>query len=210
MPALPHTAAMAEARTDTTGAALPGRADRNRLTQRALSLAAAEAAAGHLDGRIEATLAANGCGDVFPDRASLAAEAQTQWWQRLLGRLDATLNEDLAGIPCDAVADLIQQAWYATTVELPGYLALVASAAGTATVRRGALRYARLLALFAGEAAVDDDPLAAARTGMQLVEQMSSAAVAPVVKTANWAAGATVAAVTGPWRRARRMLGVPG
>ena len=199
---------MAAARTDTTGAAFSEGPDRNRLTQRAVTLAAAEAAAGHLDDRIEATLAAHGCGDVFPDRAALAAEAQTQWWQRMLGRLDATLNEDLAGIPCDAVTNVIQQAWLATTVELPGYLALVASAAGTATVRRGALRYARLLALFAGQAAVDDDPLTAARTGMRLVEQLSSAAVTPAVRTATWAAGATVAAVTSPWRRARRVLGL--
>jgi hypothetical protein len=165
-PATPHTAATAAPRTDTTGAARPERPDRYRLTQRALALAAAEAAAGNLDDRIDATLAAHGYGDVFADRAALAAEAQTQWWQRLLGRLDATLNEDLAGISCDAVARMIQQAWQATVLELPGYLALAASASGAVTVRRGALRYARLLALFAGAASVDDEPLGAARTGM--------------------------------------------
>lgn len=153
--------------------------------QRALSLAAAQAAAGHLDGRIEATLSANGCGDVFPERAALAAAAQSHWWQRLLGRLDALIDDDVAGIPGDATTSAIQAAWTATVRDLPGYLALSASAAGSVKVRRDLLRYARLLALFAGQAGVDEDPIVAARTGLALVELLSSAATSAATATAS-------------------------
>jgi hypothetical protein len=156
-----------------------------RGIQRALSLAAAEAAAGHLDGRIEATLAAQGCGHLFADRAELAAAAQSHWWLRLLGRLDCLLDDDPASVPAESRAAAIQQGWRTTVAELPGYLALAASAAGEVTVRRGALRYARLLALFAGRATVDDDPMFAARAGLSLVKELS-AATAPAASAPPW------------------------
>ncbi|MDQ6615348.1 MAG: hypothetical protein M3083_11525 [Actinomycetota bacterium] len=168
------------------------RLSRYRMIERALPIAAQHAAAGHLDRRIEAALAAGGCGPAFANRAELAAAAQTQWWQRLLSRLDAMLDADVAGIPGAVVTAAIQQAWDATVSELPGYLALAATAAGEPNVRRGTLRYARLLALFAGLATVDDEPVGAARTGITLIEQVSSASAGPPSAEATAGAGSPV------------------
>ena len=150
---------------------------RYRLEQRALAVAAA-AAAGGVEG-IETTLAAMGWSDVLPDRLAIATAAQREWWQGLLARVDAGLDDDLAGMTPAARTAAVRAAWSEQRRDAASHLLLSSLGAGTVEHDAAERRFARLLALFAGTATVVDDFEAAADVGLALVRELGGSGPGP-------------------------------
>jgi hypothetical protein len=153
-----------------------------RRQRRALEAAAAGAAGGHLAnvdfGTIDAVLASQGLGGAFADGAALAVAAQSEWWHRLFGRIDCDLDDDLTGASAAESLEVVQRAWAANQRDMAGYLILAWSAAHHPAVRRDGRRYARLLALLAGQASPHDLPSKAMATGLALVDDLTRAGAA--------------------------------
>jgi hypothetical protein len=131
-----------------------------RRQRRALERAAAQAASGRI---VEADPAA------FRDPAALAAAAQSEWWHRLLGRIDGDVDDDLSGASVADCLETVRRAWARQRRDMAGHLLLAWTCPSHPRVRRDGLRYARLLALFAGLAEPHDPPLVAAAEGLALI-----------------------------------------
>ena len=138
-----------------------------RRRRRALELAARAAAAGRF---VEIDTAVFSGGDL--GRAELAAAAQSEWWQRLLGRIDCDFDGDPTGFAQEECAETVRRAWALQARDMSGYLALAWACPGDARVRRDGLRYARLLAMFAGLARPEEPPVEAARRGLAFIEEL--------------------------------------
>jgi hypothetical protein len=152
--------------------------DRYRQRQRALSTAAAAAARGG-----DATAAwsrVEGAG-AFASLAELALAAQEHWWQRLLARIDAAAPDDIGATPATTRQRGVEQAWIAQRHDASGYLALAEMGAGDPAHASAERRYARVLALFAGRAAVTDSPEEATAAGVDLVRELRALPTADLV-----------------------------
>lgn len=134
-----------------------------RRQRRALEQAAGDAAAGRPVELDEA---------VFRDRAALAAAAQSEWWHRLLGRIDCDVDDDLSGASVADCLETVRRAWALQRRDMSGHLLLAWTCPGHPRIRRDGLRYARLLALFAGLAAPHDPRRVAAAEGLALIEEL--------------------------------------
>lgn len=145
-----------------------------RLRREALAVAAAAAVSGPVCD-IQVALERSGCGETFRDTVQLAAAALSDWWLRFLGRLDASLEDDLGWMSASARHAAVQRAWATQTQEMPGYLALADLGRADPDNRSERLRYARLLALFAGIADVADSDDDASEAGLRLVAELSCA-----------------------------------
>jgi hypothetical protein len=140
-----------------------------RLRKSALAAAAAAAA---IDADVEATLENGAWADAFGGRLELARAAQDYWWLGLLGRLDASFDDDLSAVsPADRYTVLVR-AWRSHSREASGHWSLAALGDGDSRHAAAGSRYHRVLALFAGRAEAADDCDVACSAGRDLVREL--------------------------------------